>query len=108
MRIIDVSDYMDLAAVTANANGESQQLEYMTGFSFHCIWTATTVSATVTVQCSNDGTNWEDVAGTTENITADGSVMYNVSDVYYKYVRLQITYSSGTITTFVAKFYAKG
>jgi|OM-RGC.v1.029588659 hypothetical protein len=53
---------------------------------------------TVTLQASNDDTNWIDIADTDTDITETGSVMYDVTDPGYKYVRLDFTRTSGNIT----------
>lgn len=53
---------------------------------------------TVTLQASNDDTNWIDVDNTETTISATGSVMYDVADPGYKYVRLDFARTSGDIT----------
>jgi hypothetical protein len=52
--------------------------------------------ASVTFQKSNDGTNWIDVQAAT-SITADGSVIIEVANVSYRYMRAVKALTSGVV-----------
>jgi len=71
--------------------------------SVHVIWTSTTASATIKLQCSNDATNWSDFTTATSIANNSGDVFYAVDQVKDAfYWRVLITYTSGTITTLKA------
>lgn len=51
------------------------------------------------VEASNDPlVGWEDISGKTANITATGSVMFHLSDAYYRYFRVVLALTAGQIT----------
>lgn len=52
-------------------------------------------------------TNWVDIAGTTSTITADGSTMWNLSGVGFKWLRAVYTRTAGTGTVAI-RAHAKG
>jgi len=51
--------------------------------------------------------NWTDMLGSTQAITGSGTVMYNISDTFFNWVRVVYTSTSGT-GTITAAFNAKG
>ena len=57
------------------------------------------VGVTVKLQASNDDTNWDDLAGTTNSITGTGNVLINAANVGYKYIRASFALTSGTVTS---------
>jgi hypothetical protein len=58
-----------------------------------------TTGISVKLQGSTDNSNWVDITGTTISLTATGSVMSNVANAGYKYVRAQFVLgSSDTLT----------
>ncbi|MHA0110667.1 hypothetical protein ACXYUI_26355, partial [Klebsiella pneumoniae] len=71
--------------------------------SVQAVWTATTVSATVTLQLSNDGVTWDNFA-TATSISGNGNVSWYVDPKDTLYHRILITYTSGTITTFNSRY----
>lgn len=58
----------------------------------------------------NDGdpTNWTDITGSEESVTAAGDLLWNAQGVGYKYVRLLYTFSSGTGALTVYRSFCKG
>jgi hypothetical protein len=84
----------------------SIQLQYLTS------------GATVKLQCSVDAgkptdqswtseniTNWTDISDSETTLTEDGDLLFDVSDVSYRWVRVVVT-GSGYITS--ARFQVKG
>lgn len=69
--------------------------------SVQAVWTAVTVSATATLQSSNDNTTWANFA-TATTISASGNVMWNVDSVDALYWQVTYTHTSGASTTFKA------
>lgn len=58
---------------------------------------STPSSASATLQKSNDGTNWVDVASAT-SISANGTIMIEDSDVGYSFARVAFAISSGSFS----------
>lgn len=52
-------------------------------------------------------TNWVDIAGSTSTVTADGSTLWNLSEMGFKWVRLAYTRTAGT-GTLAIRAHAKG
>jgi hypothetical protein len=63
----------------------------------HAIWTASSVSATISVQISLDNTDWIDLE-TPTTVSASGSKIWAVSR-YVPYLRMTYTHSSGAADT---------
>lgn len=92
---------LEFTNITAATNSTSQKLRYINTYSVQVNTSAvsTPSGASVKLQSSNDATNWSDIAGTSNNITAVSNVVINVADAGYKYVRAVFSISSGSITT---------
>jgi len=54
------------------------------------------ISAVLKLQCSNDGTNFSDIASATLTISDNGVQMLNLDGLHYRFIRSVITYTSGT------------
>jgi hypothetical protein len=90
------------AAMSASFNSAPILLDQIYGFSFQSIFTGSP-NGTFKLQCSNDDvqldsqvSNWTDIAGTAQAITAAGSLLYNVNYAFYMWVRVVYTASSGS------------
>lgn len=67
--------------------------------------TAEALAASTKLQKSNDGTNWTDVhddevlgGSNSQTITADGSYVWTMPDISYKYLRQVLTLTGGQLT----------
>lgn len=61
-------------------------------------FTPTTIAGcSVKLECSNNGTVWDDVASGSFNITADIDKVLNFSGIYYKYVRATFAVTAGQV-----------
>lgn len=67
------------------------------GTGTHTITATALVGAVAKVQYSNDGTNWDDIASQTVNISADGNKMFNLSGCFYKYIKCALALTSGQL-----------
>lgn len=89
-----------LSSQTVNSatNSTSTKLKYIETFAVQVdISSSSSPSgASVKLQASNDDSNWIDISGTSNNITADGNILINVTDAGYKYVRAAFAISSGS------------
>jgi hypothetical protein len=99
--MLKVNQVANAAALAASAN-YSFTADSHRVVSVQAVWTATTVSATATLQCSNDGATWDDFATATAITNADGNVMWHVDSKDALYWRVKYTRTSGTATTFKA------
>lgn len=101
MSTLKVNPVADVAALAATANypftADSHRV-----VSVQTVWTATTVSATLTLQCSNNNADWDDFATGTAITNASGKVMWHVDTKDALYWRVNYTRVSGTATTFKA------
>lgn len=99
---------LDFASVTADKTSESVDLSNMWGVAFQASWTSSAAAGVIYVQLSNDGVVWTNHA-TSQAINNDnGSIIWNIEAPFYKYARVYADYTSGTILTLKATFFAKG
>ena len=114
--------------MNATINSAAEQVLNMAGYSIQIVFTGTPTGS-FKLQSSCDPvpkqsqvvgangavtytpTNWTDVANSTFNISAAGDVQWNVSEVFYNYVRVVYTdTSSGSSTAIITSstFNSKG
>ena len=86
--------------LSAATNTVSTRLRYIKGASVQVSVSAVSspVGQSVKLQASNDNTNWVDISGTANNITAISEIMMNVSDIGFKWLRAAFLRTSGTVT----------
>ena len=83
--------------VGASTQSEKLNIENSKGYSIQInITNASTLDITTKLQGSNDGLNWSDIPSTSNNITADTTVLINEENQYYEYVRVDIAWVSGS------------
>jgi hypothetical protein len=99
--------------MTANINSQPILLANYQGASLQAVWTGTP-TGTLKLQCCNDipavtdttdpsTWNWTDVANSSQSLTGSaGNFVWNVFDVYYRWLRVAYVFSSGTGTLQVA------
>jgi hypothetical protein len=68
-----------------------------TGTGTHTITPTAIGTSSVKLECSNDGTTWDDVASGSFNVTADIDKVLNFSGIYYKYVRATFAIATGQV-----------
>jgi hypothetical protein len=85
---------------TSVINSTAVNISGVLGYSIQAIWTAgSTPVGVLKLQGSNDNSNWSDISGATSNVSGNtGNSVFNASGVYYNYVRLVYTNTSGTGT----------
>jgi hypothetical protein len=94
-------------------------LGHICNFSIQLVFTGTPTGS-LKLQCSNDEgaietnipnatiTNWTDIAGSTQAISAAGNHTWNVQNCGYRWVRFVYTATSGSGTITSARFNVKG
>ena len=105
--------YLNAKDMTTTFEGTPIDVEAREGFSVIAAWTQTsgTLSGTIKLQASNnyttqaqpmasnpDNATWTDVTGSLVNVSGSGSYGWNVSDVYYAWVRVVYTATTGVGT----------
>lgn len=102
----------DLSQATLTSG--TADLDGMQGYSVQCTFTGT-ATGTLTLQGSDDPVaepnlsrivNWTDTSSA-QALAAPGSILFNVSDVQYKWVRLVYAKTAGT-GAITANLHAKG
>jgi hypothetical protein len=92
--------------VTASLNSQPLLLAHAIGYAIQYVITGSPVGS-IKLQGSNDPVpdaiytapvpaNWTDISGTTTAISAAGDGVFNANGVYYNWVRLVYTKTSGT------------
>ncbi len=89
------ADYFQLASSLANALAGTPIAITNVGVTSTTL-TPVALSASITFQKSNDGTNWIDVQTATA-ITVDGTVMIEQANVSYRYMRVVKTLTAGIV-----------
>lgn len=82
-------------------------MDNLNAASFQVTTTSGTVSWAISVQGSNDNTTFIDTATPTP-ITTSSNLMFSIANVTSRYYRVAFTRTSGTLTTAVVSFVAKG
>lgn len=94
--VIDADTYQ-LAASLANALAGTQIDLVDQGTGTHTFTPTSLAGASVTLQKSNDDSNWTNVAAAT-SITGDGSYWFEVATPTYKYARLVYAITAGRMS----------
>ena len=111
MSVSRVTDILaiDSSAITATESSQAIEILHQDQWSAQIVWTSTTASASVIIQESNDGSTWSTISGKTQAISNNsGNVMLAGANQATRYIRAQLSYSSGTVTTLTVRIVAKG
>lgn len=106
----NISPQVLVASQSISAGGQSAgwALRQMYGFCVQAVVSsASGLTATLKLQGSNDGTNWTDVASSSQSVSANGTFVWNYVGAFYDQVRLAWTVSGGSCTL-AATITAKG
>jgi hypothetical protein len=93
--IVVDANTIQLATSLANALAGTAMPIANDGSGTHTLTPTAIAGGVVKLQASNDGETWFDIASKTQNVTADGSVLFEVNDVSYAYVRIHATATAG-------------
>lgn len=67
-------------------------------FSIHADFSSATLNGTLSLQCSNDNSDWVEVTGSSQAVASGASHVWNISNANYLYVRVFWDATSGTGT----------
>lgn len=98
---------LNSTTVVATTASEILNLDTIVNFSVQIKWTSTTAAFVIGLEVSNDRVNFisVDSAAVTDNNGAD---LFVIQDNPYKYARVYVTRTSGTLTTLTATYHGKG
>lgn len=83
----------------ADVTGPQVPKELQTGMYIQAVVTGgSSPTGDFKIQSSSDALTWTDVANSSQSITGDGSVSWNIGPAYYKFWRLVYTFTSGSGT----------
>ncbi len=100
---------LDITAPTVGTTQYSERVDIsmQAGFAVYGSWSGTSIQGAIFLQASADGTNWVLLSGASEVISGHGEHLWNVSQVFFRFFRVGVTSSAGTID--VSLYYnAKG
>lgn len=86
----------DITTSPVSASTDASQL---LSASVQAVVTGTSPTGTLKLQCSNDGTNWTDLA--TQAVSATGTVLIGKTDLCFSTIRVIFAFTSGTGTVTV-------
>lgn len=92
--------------VTGTSYSTIVDIRHVMGFSLISTITGLSGHADITIECSNDGINFDTIEGTDEAITQDGSYGRYTYSAQYGYIRQKVIVSGGSATV-VTKLMAK-
>lgn len=92
----DVALYPQTTSAGSSVSSVAYDLGDLTNYSIAVDFTGTNLAGTLKLQASNDGTDFVDVAGSSQAITGAASHIWNVTGASYRYVRVAWAYTSGT------------
>lgn len=107
MRFID-KILIETANLTADLVSETIELETIVNLSVQIVWASTTAAASVRVEVSNDNENWVLLGSAATIANNSGNVMVEKENSAVKYMRVNVDYTSGTVTSLKCIYSAKG
>jgi len=103
-----VNELVDAAGVDASANYElGSDLENTAAIAIHAKWTETSVTGTIQVQASIDGSNWYGL-NTAVNVDTAAEMWFEDADIAYPYIRVALAIAAGELTTLKILVAGKG
>ena len=108
MRILNDTIFTG-ALVVADVAGETINLDYIYGLTIQLSWISATAAGTIKVQASNDENTWIDLTTHNQTVNNDSQdKMIEINNAYYKYIRVYVDWTSGSITAINAIINGKG
>lgn len=95
------------SALGADKRTEILDMSNLYGLSAQVTYTGTYVGV-LKIEVSNDGINFAELSTPTTSLSAAGTYVINLDNVFYKYARFFLDHSSGSATTLELWHCAKG
>lgn len=100
MRYSDNAKTVSTVAITnADIAGSVFDVSQDFLYAIQAVWTDSgSLSGTIKLQTSIDGTNWSDVTSSSQAVSGSNSFMWNIANVGYPKIRTFFTYTAGAGT----------
>jgi hypothetical protein len=108
MRVASDSLFTAEAVASQTKVTETVSLDHLYAYAVWASWSGTTIAGSIKLQASIDGTNWNDVADSSQTISAASTYLWNITEVAYPNFRVSVTADNANVITTTVKFYAKG
>ncbi len=94
--VIDLG-FVESQSMASNYTSDAIDVAHTSLASVAAQWTQTvaTLGGTLKLQASNDGSNWEDISGSSVTVSGSGSQLWNVQNVGYSKLRISWTQTGG-------------
>jgi len=87
----------DAQSMGSDATSSSLNIQQAAGYSVQAIWSGTAPVGTFEIQGSNDNSNFTSITSSPIAISGNtGSLLVNVENAQYGYVRVKYNFTSGT------------
>lgn len=94
--LVTTNVIQDSVGLDASFNGSSVNVKSSKIVSiFATVSNASTLNGDFKLQCSPDNSTWVDIASSSQNVTADGSIAWHLSNVGYSFIRAVYTRTGG-------------
>ncbi len=80
----------------------------MNGFALQAAWAGTSLSGQIKIEASIDNFSYFELPDSAVSITSTDNQMWNVTGVFYKWVRMVVISSNANTIQVVVRIYAKG
>jgi len=90
---------IDAVSVAGDTTSDSLEVKEAVSIAVQAIWAGSSPSGTVSIQASNDGTNFKELSGGSITVSGNtGNDLKNFADCGFAYLRAVYTHSSGSGT----------
>lgn len=107
-RIVDQKIVDGEVANSSTVTSDKWPLHNLVGFTLQAIVTGSSIAGTAAIELSNDGTNWVELADSSQALSDSLNFMWEVSDTYAKYMRVKIVETAGNDATCNVYLHARG
>lgn len=87
------------ATVGTTKYSEVVDIQNADGYAVTAVWTAGGATGSIQIEASTDNSTYIAVAGTPQTIAGSGSWMWNVYNPFYRYFRIAVASTLGTVST---------
>lgn len=94
---------LEIANATVGTTKYSEVVDIVdtVGYAVTAIWTAAGATGSIELQASTDGTSYVQIANTSQAIAGNGIWLWNVYNPFYRYFRVAVASTAGTIATII-------
>lgn len=102
------STIVSLQAINADYTSGAQSLKSLKNYFVDCVFAGDTISGTLSMEYSMDGSTFKAISGTSQTKSTTGTAGYNLSDQNYPYFRVKwVNVASSSNATLTITSYVK-